>query len=85
MDNLEQYLQILNLTHIMAIYQKEAQECMQTGVSYEMFLQRLLEQEVLARMNKKIQAAIKKSHFSSLKTVEGFDFAKVPSLIRNAS
>lgn len=80
MDNLEQYLQSLNLTHIMAIYQKEAQECMQTGVSYEMFLQRLLEQEVLARMNKKIQAAIKKAHFPSLKTVEGFDFAKVPSL-----
>jgi DNA replication protein DnaC len=80
MENLNQYLQSLNLTSIIANYQKEAQECLKASIPYEIFLHRLVEQEVLGRMSRQIQAAIKKAQFPSLKTIEGFNFSKVPSV-----
>lgn len=80
MNNLDQYLQTLKLPCICANYKKEAEECLKTGVSYEMFLYRLSEQEVLGRMDRQVQIRIKKAQFPSLKTIDGFDFLKIPSI-----
>jgi len=59
---------------MLATYEQEAQLCVTSGASYETYLCRLYEQEVLGCMSRKIQLRIKKAQFPSLKTLDNFDF-----------
>lgn len=80
METLDHYLQSLKLQSMRANYQKEAEESLKTGASYETFLCRLSEQEVLSRLNRHVQVRIKKAQFPSLKTLDSFDFSALPML-----
>lgn len=65
---------------MLASYQQEATLCQTSGASYETYLCRLSEQEVLSRMSRKIQLRIKKAQFPSLKTLDNFDFNRLPQV-----
>ena len=80
MENLDQYLHTLKLPSMRASYKKEAEESLKRGDSYEAFLYRLSEEEILGRLTRQVQTLIKKAHFPSLKTLENFDFTALPSL-----
>lgn len=80
MEILDQYLQTLKLPSMRASYKKEAEESLKSGDSYETFLCRLSEEEVLGRLNRHVQIRIKKAQFPSLKTLENFDFTVLPNL-----
>ena len=80
MEILDSYLAQLNLPSMLASYQEEASMCLQSGASYETYLHHLCEQEVLSRMSRKIQLRIKKAQFPSLKTLDRFDFERLPQL-----
>lgn len=80
MDALENYLKILKLPSMLASYQEEAMNSEKEGISYEAYLHRLTEQEVLGRMSRQIQVRIKKAQFPSLKTIDTFNFTAVPTL-----
>lgn len=80
MENLNSYLEQLNLPNMLACYQAEASLCLESGASYETYLYRLSEQEILSRMGRKIQLRIKKAQFPSLKTLDNFDFGRLPQL-----
>jgi DNA replication protein DnaC len=80
MENLDHYLDTLKLQSMRENYRKEAEESLKLGDSYEKFLCRLSEQEVLSRLNKHVQMRIKKAQFPSLKTLDSFDFAVIPTL-----
>lgn len=80
MEALDSYLTQLNLPSILATYEQEAQLCVTSGASYESYLCRLSEQEVLSRMSRKIQLRIKKAQFPSLKTLDNFDFNRLPQV-----
>lgn len=54
--------------------------CQTSGASYESYLCRLSEQEVLSRVSRKIQLRIKKAQFPSLKTLDNFDFNRLPQI-----
>ena len=71
MEALDQYLDTLKLKSMRANYQKEAEGSLKVGDSYEKFLCRLSEQEVLSRLNRHVQMRIKNSFdFSALPTLE---------------
>lgn len=80
METLTSYLTQLNLSTMQSIYQEEANACLMSGASYEAYLQRLCEQEVLSRLNRKIQLCIQKAQFPSLKTLDVFDFTRIPQI-----
>jgi DNA replication protein DnaC len=80
MEALNAYLTQLNLPGMLASYQQEATLCQTSGASYETYLCRLSEQEVLSRMSRKIQLRIKKAQFPSLKTLDNFDFNRLPQV-----
>lgn len=80
MESLDHYLDTLNLKSMRENYQKEAEESLRSGDSYEKFLCRLSEQEVLSRLNRHVQMRIKKAQFPSLKTMDSFDFSALPTL-----
>ena len=61
-------------------YQSVAQDSLKEGASYEKFLCRLSEQEVLSRLNRHVQVRMKKAQFPSLKTLDSFDFQALPLL-----
>lgn len=80
MEALNHYLDTLKLKSMKENYQKEADESLKKSDSYEQFLCRLSEQEVLSRLNRHVQMRITKAHFPSLKTLDSFDFSALPSL-----
>ena len=80
MEALDQYLDTLKLKSMRANYQKEAEGSLKVGDSYEKFLCRLSEQEVLSRLNRHVQMRIKNAQFPSLKTLDSFDFSALPTL-----
>lgn len=80
METLNQYLTTLKLPSILSSYKEEAEECIKSGTSYEIFLNRLAEQEVLGRMSRQVQVRIKKAQFPSLKTVDSFNFEAIKNL-----
>lgn len=80
MKNLTSYLTQLNLSSMLASYQHEAERCLQRGDSYETFLYNLSEQEVLGRLSRRIQVLIKKAYFPTLKTIDNFEFERLPHL-----
>ena len=80
MEELDSYLTQLNLPSILASYRDEASVCLQSGARYETYLHHLAEQEVLSRMGRKIQLRIKKAQFPNLKTLDSFDFERLPQL-----
>ena len=80
METLNHYLDTLKLKSMKENYQKEADESLKKGDSYEQFLCRLSEQEVLSRLNRHVQMRITKAQFPSLKTLDSFDFSALPSL-----
>ena len=74
MESLNHYLDTLKLKSMRENYSKEAEESLKVGDSYEKFLCRLSEQEVLSRLDRHVQIRIKKAQFLSLKTLDSFDF-----------
>ena len=80
METLDHYLDTLKLKSMRENYQKEAEDSLKAGDSYEKFLCRLSEQEVLSRLNRHVQMRIKKAQFPSLKTLDSFDFSALPML-----
>ena len=80
METLNHYLDTLKLKSMKENYQKEADESLKKSDSYEQFLCRLSEQEVLSRLNRHVQMRITKAQFPSLKTLDSFDFSVLPSL-----
>jgi DNA replication protein DnaC len=71
MAMIDQYLEELKLPSILANYAKD---------SYEGYLYKLAEQEVLSRMDRALQVRLKKAQFPGLKTVDGFNFANLENL-----
>jgi DNA replication protein DnaC len=79
-ESLDYHLQSLKLPNMLASYKKEAAECLKAGVSYESYLSRLAEQEMLGRMSRQVQIRIKKAQFPSLKTIDTFNFEAIAPL-----
>ena len=61
MESLDHYLDTLKLKSMKETYQKEAEESLKAGDSYEKFLYRLSGREVFSRLNRHIQVRIKKA------------------------
>jgi DNA replication protein DnaC len=80
LERLKEQLKRLSLNTVAAIFEEETQKAVKSQMSYTAFLARLVDEEVVAKTDRSINARIAKARFPAIKTLEAFDFAFQPSL-----
>jgi DNA replication protein DnaC len=77
---LDHHLKALKLPTFVREYDKVARQCAAEGVDHVQFLLRLVELEVIDRERRMIDRRIKAAKFSTVKSLDSFDFAAFPNL-----
>jgi hypothetical protein len=78
--HLEEQLKRLGLHTMATLLEGEVDKATKSQMSYTGFLERLVEEELVAKTDRSINQRIAKARFPALKTLEGFDFSFQPSL-----
>jgi DNA replication protein DnaC len=81
-DRLVGHLDRLGLTHTRESLAEALKEAEQNAAGHAAFLDRLLEEEIAAREERRIRGSLRLSGLPFLKTLDTFDFAFQPSLDR---
>ena len=79
-ESLKKHLTELSLKTVAAIFEEEATKAAKTGLSYTDYLKKLIEEEVVNKTDRSINAKISKARFPQLKTLEMFEFSFQPSI-----
>lgn len=79
-ERLKMQLKALSLHTISSIFEEEAEKAAKTKLSYTGYLDKLIEEESLAKADRSINARIAKARFPAYKTLENFDFGFQPNL-----
>ena len=77
---LEHYLKQLRLPTMLRELPKLAEQCARESATFEQFLLRLVEQEMLDRERRATERRIKAAKFPVSKSLETYDFLAIPSL-----
>ncbi len=76
----DQYLKTLSLHSIRDSYRQEAENAAKTNLGYQDYLQRLLEIEVLSKIERSINRKMQIAGFPQVKRLEEFDFSYQPQI-----
>lgn len=79
-DKIDSYMKTLSLSQMRQIYQAEIENALKAKLSYQDFLGRLLEQEVLSKIDRSINRRIQIAGFPMIKRLDEFDFSFQPQL-----
>jgi len=79
-ERLREQLKRLRLHTIASIFEDEASKASKSQMGYTAFLARLVDEEVVSKTDRSINARIAKARFPAIKTLESFDFSFQPSL-----
>src|SRR5580698_3264949 len=77
---LEHYLKQLRLPTVLREFPKLAEQCAKESATFEQFLLRLVEQEMLDRERRATERRITGAKFPVSKSLETYDFLALPSL-----
>lgn len=77
---IDSYLKTLSLHRMREIYTQEAENAANTKLSYQDYLLRLLEQEVLSKIERSVNRRVQLATFPQLKRLEEFDFSFQPKI-----
>jgi DNA replication protein DnaC len=77
---LEHYLKQLRLPSVLREYAKLAEQCAKEGTTFEVFLLRLVEQEMTDRERRATERRIQAAKFPVSKGLETFNFLAIPSV-----
>src|SRR5664279_1991650 len=77
---LAHHLKALKLPTFLREYEKLARQCAADGLDHVRFLLRLAEQELIDRERRMVERRIKEARFPTVKSLESFNFAAIPSL-----
>lgn len=80
LNQTERYLKMLSLHTIKEIYKQEAEKAAKAKLSYQEYFHKLLEAEVLSKIDKSINRRIQIAGFPQIKRLEEFDFSYQPQL-----
>ncbi len=79
-DKMDFYLRSLSLHTVRNNYRTEADNAVKANLAYPDYLLRLVEQEVLSKIDRSINRKIQIAGFPQLKRIEEFDFSYQPQL-----
>lgn len=77
---IEQHLKVLSLHRIHETYKQEAENAAKAKIGYQDYLQRLLEIEVLSKVERSINRKMQIAGFPQIKRLEEFDFTYQPKI-----
>jgi len=77
---LAHHLKALKLPTFLREYDKLARQCAAEGTDYPRYLLRLAELELIERERRMVERRIKAAKFPTVKSLDSFDFAALPSL-----
>ena len=77
---LTHHLKALKLPTFLREHDKLARQCAAEGVAHTGYLLRLAELELLERERRTVERRIRQARFPGVKSLDGFDFAAIPSL-----
>jgi DNA replication protein DnaC len=77
---LTHHLKALKLATFLREYDKLARQCAAEGVDHPRYLLRLAELELIDRERRTVERRIKEARFPTVKSLDSFDFAAIPSL-----
>lgn len=77
---IKEFCKILSLPVVFSCYQAEAEDAAKAKLSYQEYLFRVLQQQIVIRVDNSINSKIKKARFPFLKTIEEYDFSYQPKL-----
>jgi DNA replication protein DnaC len=77
---LAHHLKALTLPTILREYDKLVRQCAAEGTDYSRYLPRLAELELIDRERRVVERRIKAARFPTVKSLDTFDFAALPSL-----
>ena len=78
--SIEAYCKLLSLSSISQTYESLAIEASKTKISYQEYLYKLLQQQIIDRVDRSINSKIKKAGFPYIAKLEEFDFTFQPKL-----
>ena len=78
--NIESYCKLLTLSSIADNYENMAMDATKTKISYQEYLYKLLQQQIIDRVDRSVNAKIKKAGFPYIATIEAYDFSFQPNL-----
>ncbi|MEM4722053.1 MAG: ATP-binding protein [Candidatus Methanomethylicaceae archaeon] len=70
----------MSLPVVASCYEREAELAAKAKSSYQEYLYRVLQQQVVVRVDNSINAKLKKANFPFLKTLEQYDFSYQPQV-----
>lgn len=79
-ERIRTQLKRISLTTMAQIFEEEAIKASKSEMSYTAFLARLIDEEVVAKVDRSINARISKARLPMIRTLEEFDFSFQPSL-----
>ena len=79
-ESLKEYCKILSLPVVAQCYEQEAENAAKTNSSYQEYLYKVLQNQIVVRIDNSVNAKIKKAKFPFIKTIEEFDFSFQPSI-----
>jgi DNA replication protein DnaC len=79
-DNIKSYCKLLSIPIVASSYESIAMAATKAKMSYQEYLYKVLQEQVIARIDNSVNARIKKARFPFLKTLEEFDFSYQPQL-----
>ncbi len=78
--NIESYCKLLSLASISDHYENMAIDATKSKISYQEYLYKLLQQQIIDRVDRSINAKIKKAGFPYIATIKAYDFSFQPNL-----
>lgn len=78
--NIESYCKLLSLSSVAENYEAAALDAAKTKISYQEYLYKLLQRQIVERVDRSINARIKKAGFPYMATLDSFDFNFQPQI-----
>lgn len=78
--NIENYCKLLSLSSVSENYESAALDAAKAKLSYQDYLYKLLQQQIIDRVDRSVNARIKKAGFKYLATLDEFDFSFQPQI-----
>lgn len=79
-SNIEAYCKLLSLSSVLEYYESTALDAAKSKISYQEYLYTLLQRQIVDRVDRSVNARIKKAGFPYIATLDGYDFSFQPQV-----
>jgi DNA replication protein DnaC len=79
-QSIKEYCKILSIPVVASCYQSEAEAAAKAKLSYQEYLYKVLQQQIVIRVDNSVNSKIKKARFPFIRSLEDYDFTYQPKI-----